>query len=535
MTIDPTLLQSLPLFATLPADELRLLAERMQTCQFEPGALVLAEGDQCNEFYIVVSGEVDIVKALGTPDERLLAVRPAGTMVGELSLFSPGGRHTASVLAHGPLGMLVMTRTDFDGLLARQPRLAYGVVQTLSLRLIESEQSTIRDLHAKNESLSQALTALQAAQAQLVEKEKLEHELQVARRIQRSLLPGVRPARPGYDFGALMQPMSAVGGDFYDFVEFPDGRVGIAVGDVSDHGVPAALFMSMTVTLLRTAARRDASGGAAEPAEVLRSVNRGLLEFDMSGMFVTVLYGVFDPRQREFSYARAGHEQPLLQLGPAAPLAGPPRSAEESGLWIVDRSAWGVAAPKPAASSKRKGKGTLPLSAPDETQATNPLGKQRAGDGGPLRGTETRNATAGVARAASSSSFSLPTGPSPSRAEPSDPDLPPLDSAGARVRGGAAGSFHRGQVLGVVPNPELDVQRLPLPAHSLLLLYTDGAREAWDAAGSMFGEHSLRAAITEAAQLPAQQICEQIFERLAAYRGGLAPQQDDITLVAVKA
>ena len=105
-----------------------------------------------------------------------------------------------------------------------------------------------------------------------MENEKLAHELQVARRIQSSLLPSQRPASAGYDFGALMQPMSAVGGDFFDFVEFPDGRIGIAVGDVSDHGVPAALFMSMTVTLLRTAARRDASGSAAEPADVLRAM-----------------------------------------------------------------------------------------------------------------------------------------------------------------------------------------------------------------------------------------------------------------------
>ena len=484
MTIDASVLQSLPLFASLPADELQLLAERLQPCQFADGALVLQEGDQCNEFYIVMRGQVDIVKALGTPDERLLAVRPAGTMVGELSLFSPGGRHTASVLAHGPLEMLVMTRTDFDALLASQPRLAYAVVQTLSLRLIESEQGTIRDLHAKNESLAQALAALQAAQALLVEKEKLEHELEVARRIQSTLLPAQRPARPGYEFGALMHPMSAVGGDFYDFVEFPDGRLGIAVGDVSDHGVPAALFMSMTVTLLRTAARRAAGGGPAEPAEVLRAVNRGLLEFDMSGMFVTVLYGVLDPLQRAFRYARAGHEQPLLHTGPAAAGASPPLAADESGMWIVDRSAWGAAPPKPAASARRSGQGTLPL-----------RGSKTTDDAGQA----TKNQLSA--------------------------DAAPALSASA---------FHRGQVLGVVPDPVLDVQRLLLPAHSRLLLYTDGAREAWDPAGRMFGEQGLRAALDETAAQPAQAICEQLSARVAAHRGQ-APQQDDITLVVVKA
>jgi len=78
------------------------------------------------------------------------------------------------------------------------------------------------------------------------------------------------------------------------------------------------------------------------------------------------------------------------------------------------------------------------------------------------------------------------------------------------------------------------VQRLLLPAHGLLLLATDGAREAWDPAGRMFGEHGLRAILAEAGQLPAKAICEQIFERLVSHRGP-APQQDHITLVVVKA
>src|SRR5260221_7454445 len=224
---------------------------------------------------------------------------------------------------------------------------------------MKSERPPIRDRTAKNEPLAQALRALKAAQAERVKREKLERELEVARRIQSSLLPGERPASPGYDFGALMRPMSAVGGDFYDFVQFPDGRVGIAVGDASDHGVPAALFMTMTVTLLRTAARRDDGNSPAAPADVLRSVNRGLLEFNTSGMFVTLLYGVLDPRRREFVYARAGHELPLLHLGLAAQLSGPPRSAEESGMWILDPSAWvGASAPNAAPPSPRPSKAT---------------------------------------------------------------------------------------------------------------------------------------------------------------------------------
>ena len=507
MPLDATVLDALrglPLFAELPAGELRLLAERLHASPFADGELVLSEGDQCNEFYIIIDGQVDILKALGTPDERLLAVRPAGTVVGELSLFSAEGRHTASVRARGPIDTLVMTRADFDSLLARQPRLAYGMVQTLSLRLIESEQTTIRDLHIKNESLARALAELQAAQAELVEKEKLERELEVARRIQVSLLCAQPPRAAGYELGALSEAMSAVGGDFYDFIEFPDGRLGLAIGDVSDHGVPAALFVTMTITLLRAAARAAGGGNPAAPADVLRRVNRGLLEYNLSGMFVTLLYGVLDLRQREFAYARAGHEPPLLHLGATPPPAGPPRAADETGMWIVDRSAWGAAsAPPPAASSRRKGKGTLPLSGKANT--TKDRDARRKTDVGPSSSAGTNQQPRTLAE---------PSSLSP-RSDPSRE------------------AFHRGQILGVVPDPELDVQRLPVPEHSLMLLYTDGAREAWNPAGEMFGEKGLRALLADTAREPAQAICDQLFQRLAAYRGP-APQQDDITLVAVR-
>jgi serine phosphatase RsbU (regulator of sigma subunit) len=490
MPIDVSVLQSLPLFASLPEDELRLLSEKMRPCQFADGELVLREGEQCNEFYIVVAGQVDIVKALGTPDQRHLAVRPPGTVVGELSLFSAGGRHTASVLAHGPLEMLAMTRADFDHLLAREPRLAYGMVQTHSLRLIESEQSTFRDLHAKNDALAEAYRSLQAAQAQLIEKEKIERELEVARRIQCALLCTAPPRLAGTDMGALIEPMSAVGGDFYDFIEFPDGRVGIAIGDVSDHGVPAALFQTMTVTLLRSAAR-----SSQEPAGVLRSVNRGLLEFNMSGMFVTVLYGVLDPRRREFVYARAGHEPPVLHVGAAQPLAAQPRSAEESGMWIVDRSAWSTPSGAPA------------------VKATGGLGRRgkRAkllDDERPLRTTDDEGRKTESAQ-------------------------PPATKPSSVIPHAQRSSFRRGQVLGVFPAPELDEQLLPLPSHSTLLLYTDGAREAWNPAGEMFGEKGLRALLAETENDPAQTICDRIFQRLVAFRATL-PQQDDVTLVTVR-
>jgi sigma-B regulation protein RsbU (phosphoserine phosphatase) len=189
----------------------------------------------------------------------------------------------------------------------RQPTLAYEMVRVLSMRLTEAHNASVRDLQEKNRQLTQAYEELKAAQEQIIEKEKLERELELARRMQMSIFPHGLPQFEGFDFGAQVIPMSAVGGDLFDFIPLDDDRLVIAVGDVSGHGVPAALFMAMTVTLLRAEACRTCS-----PQEVLRAVNRQLLKLGHRAMFVTILYGVLDRATCEFTYVRAGHELPIL-------------------------------------------------------------------------------------------------------------------------------------------------------------------------------------------------------------------------------
>jgi serine phosphatase RsbU (regulator of sigma subunit) len=301
------LLTSISIFASLPPEEIRSLAEALPQRACEPGTLLIREGQPANFFFILLEGHVEIIKALGTKDERLLAVRKVGSFIGEMGLLSEERLHTASVRARTSIQLLEMTEAEFDALLHRQPSIAYEMIRRLSRRLDESENLTIRDLRRKNRELMEAYQELEAAQAQIIEKERMERELEVARGIQSSILPRVVPERTGYDFGALMVPMRAVGGDFYDFIALGEDRLGIAVGDVSDHGVPAALFMSLTVTLLRAEAKRNAS-----PQVVLARVNQQLLEMNATGMFVTILYGVLDLKTKEFTFVRAGHEQPVI-------------------------------------------------------------------------------------------------------------------------------------------------------------------------------------------------------------------------------
>ena len=135
----------------------------------------------------------------------------------------------------------------------------------------------------------------------------LQNELDVASGIQQSILPTVFPSRDDYQIYASMEPARNVGGDFFDVVRLEGNRVGLAIVDVSDKGVPAALFMMSSRTWMKGAAI-----GSPEPGTVLGEVNALLHEDNETQMFVTVLYAVYDPETGEFTYASGGHDAPLL-------------------------------------------------------------------------------------------------------------------------------------------------------------------------------------------------------------------------------
>ncbi len=135
----------------------------------------------------------------------------------------------------------------------------------------------------------------------------LQNELDVASKMQQSILPTRFPEYPAYQAYGSMEPARNVGGDFFDIIRLEDGRIGIAIADVSDKGVPAALFMMSSRTVLRGAAI-----GTTNPGEVLFEVNNSLYENNEAAMFVTVFYAVFDPANRQFTYANGGHNSPLI-------------------------------------------------------------------------------------------------------------------------------------------------------------------------------------------------------------------------------
>ena len=154
-------------------------------------------------------------------------------------------------------------------------------------------------------------TYLEDLQRTTAEKERLESELQIARDIQMSFLKRTFPPFPDrrdFDLYALLEPAREVGGDLYDFSLLDDERLLFYVGDVSDKGVPASLFMAVTMTLMK----RVYSHGGNDPAEVLREVNLSLVKQNENLQFVTLLCGILNTRTGELLYSNAGHNPPVI-------------------------------------------------------------------------------------------------------------------------------------------------------------------------------------------------------------------------------
>lgn len=317
------LVRNVPLFSALPEDELASLAEIALVREHTAGSLLFREGDPSGYLAAIVSGEVEIIKALGSPAEQVLAVIGAGELLGEMSLIYQRPTRSASARARQSVRCVQFPLRAFEHLLSRQPALAMQVMKLIVERTRASEAASVAALTEKNRNLEQALRELKASQAQVIAQEKMQHELRMARRIQESLLPEAMPAIPGYRLQACWQPARAVSGDFYDFIALGNDQWAIVIGDVTDKGVPASLVMAATRSLLRASAAAEARRSRtskkaaglphlASPAAILAQVNE-LLYIDIPmHMFVTCLFIVLHPPSGQLRLANAGHCLPLL-------------------------------------------------------------------------------------------------------------------------------------------------------------------------------------------------------------------------------
>jgi sigma-B regulation protein RsbU (phosphoserine phosphatase) len=195
-------------------------------------------------------------------------------------------------------------------LLAKQ-----GLMGVISLGpKLSEEPYTPTDVQLLRSVASQTALALENGRLtasvahQMAQKEQLDREMAITREVQQRLFPHRLPVVQGLAYAGTCRPAQSVGGDYYDFLELPDGTFGFAVGDVSGKGMPAALLMSA----LQASVRGQAMNGITDLSVFMRNVNRLLYDMSPKSHFATLFYGIFDPVSKRLKYASGGHNPPLL-------------------------------------------------------------------------------------------------------------------------------------------------------------------------------------------------------------------------------
>jgi len=256
-------------------------------------------------------GDAQTASAPAAPETRPVEIAPNDPLVAYLQ-GAPGVVDVKSLELDSP----AVTALREAGVELVVPLVSQGeLVGVVNLGPRLSDQAYSTDDRKLLVSLAaQAAPALQVAQlvrqqaAEARTRERIEQELRVATLIQQNFLPKQLPELPGWHVSAYYRPAREVGGDFYDFIELQDGLVGVVIGDVTDKGVPAAMVMAATRSVLRASAQR-----MVDPGAVLSRVNELMCPDMPPKMFVTCLYGVVDPASGRFRFANAGHNLPYVR------------------------------------------------------------------------------------------------------------------------------------------------------------------------------------------------------------------------------
>ena len=243
------------------------------------GAAVIREGEPGDTMFVLLAGELSVT-VRGKPIDYLLP----GSVLGEMAMLDARSR-SATAVAIGDVELVRFNRVRFLELIGQRPEFAAHIMNIMSARtrrLMEEE----------------------------VKRQRMEEELVIGRRIQLSLLPHGCPQVAGYAFAAGYRAAHEVGGDLYDFIVQPDNRarVHLVIGDVTGKGVPAALYMAVSRTLLHTYALEGYS-----PGEALRRVNAFIREDAASPLLLSAFYVVLDADSGRLTYANAGHNAPIVR------------------------------------------------------------------------------------------------------------------------------------------------------------------------------------------------------------------------------
>ena len=255
--------------------EVILIRDAGQIQQMTPPPMDIAPNDPIVAYFLSAPGAIEVDK-LHLDSPALQAMKDVGVK----------------------LAIPLVSQGELVGLLNLGPRLSEQDYST-------DDRGLLNTLATQSAPAVRVAQLVQDQQIQARENERIQHELRVAQLIQKTLLPKDLPALPGWKVNAYYQAARQVGGDFYDFIYLDDGRVGLVIGDVTDKGVPAALLMATTRSVLRAVAQR-----VVKPGQVLERVNEIIYQDIPPKMFVTCLYALLDPETGQLLYANAGHDLP---------------------------------------------------------------------------------------------------------------------------------------------------------------------------------------------------------------------------------
>ena len=245
--------------------------------EYAAGEVVFETGDYSDKAYVVLEGTLRL-----TQGEDEIDVLSAGDLFGEMGMVENRVRNS-TVTAVTDSTLVAIDRLRFASLVRQHPGFATRVMAIISSRLARRTE-------------------------QEVKRRSFQRELEIGRKMQRSLLPQSTPVVPGWQFAAYYETAWRVGGDFYDFISLEDdpSKVRLVIADVTGKGVPAALYMAVARTMIRA---ETFKGGS--PAAVLGRVNEHIISDTRSPLFLSAIHAILNYDTGVLRYANAGHNQPL--------------------------------------------------------------------------------------------------------------------------------------------------------------------------------------------------------------------------------
>ena len=283
-------LDRLPLFRGTDVDEVARVIGDCDVVVVPAGKPLLRPGDTNDSVYLLLAGHLAAHIGSATDAESIVEIRP-GECIGELSAID-GKPVSALVQAQSDARVLVLPRDLFWNRLMSVPAVARNLLAALAERMRRSNETMLE------------------AQRKRLALEHLRQELELARQLQAGMLPLRRPMFPDrldVEVAAVMEPTSSVGGDLFDAFFIDEGRLFLCVGDVSGHGVPAALFMARAIGLMHIAAM-----GTDRPEVLLERINDELCIGNESSMFMTIFCGIFEVATGRLVYSNGGHCAPVV-------------------------------------------------------------------------------------------------------------------------------------------------------------------------------------------------------------------------------